>query len=85
MAQWVSFTLTVLLSGLLVIPGCNRSPSFSSTEQRAGSVGHQDAIPVPPDLKVTVNELVHAVETLDIPKILATSARYLICERVMDG
>jgi hypothetical protein len=74
MRQWISFTLTVSLSGLLVIPGCNRAPSSSSTEQQAGSVGHQDAIPVPPDLKVTVNELVHAVETLDIPKILATYA-----------
>ncbi len=74
MTQRVSFTLTVLLSGLLVMPGCNRSPPSSSTEQQAGSVGHQDAIPVPPDLKATVNELVHAVETLDIPKILATYA-----------
>ena len=74
MRQWISFALTVLLSGLLVVTGCNRSPSSSSTEQQAGSAGHQDAIPVPPDLKVTVNDLVHAVETLDIPKILATYA-----------
>jgi hypothetical protein len=74
MTQRVSFTLPVLLSGLLVILGCNRSPSSSSPEQQTGSVGHQDTIPVPPDLKVTVNELVHAVETLDIPKILATYA-----------
>jgi hypothetical protein len=85
MTQGISFTLTVLLSGLLVVTGCNRSSSSPSIEQQTGSAGHQDAIPVPPDLKMTVNDLVHAVETLDIPKILATSARYLICERVMDG
>jgi hypothetical protein len=74
MTQGISFTLTLLLSGLLVVTGCNRSPSSPSTEQQTGSAQHQDAVPVPPDLKVTVNDLVHAVETLDIPKILATYA-----------
>jgi len=74
MTQGISFTLTVLLSGLLVVTGCNRSSSSPSIEQQTGSAAHQDAIPVPPDLKVTVNDLVHAVETLDIPKILAAYA-----------
>ncbi len=73
MTPWTSFTLAVLLSGLLVIAGCNRSPS-SSTETQASSVEQQDAVPVPPDLKVTVTDLVQAVETLDIPKILAAYA-----------
>lgn len=73
MRKWISFTLSVLLSGLLVILGCNRSPS-SSTDTKADSVRQQDAIPVPPDLKVAVTDLVHAVETIDIPKILATYA-----------
>jgi hypothetical protein len=73
MRQWISLTLPVLLSALLVLTGCNRSPS-SSTETQVGSAGQQDAIPVPPDLKVTVTDLVHAVETLDLPKILATYA-----------
>lgn len=73
MRKWISFILSVLLSGPLVILGCNRSPS-SSTDTQAGSARQQDAIPVPPDLKVAVTDLVHAVETLDIPKILATYA-----------
>ena len=66
MTLWISLTLPVVLSGLLVVTGCNRSPS-SSTETQAGSAGQQDTIPVPPDLKVTVTDLVHAVETLDLP------------------
>lgn len=75
MTQWTSFTLTALLGGLLVIAGCNRSPSPSSpTEKQAGSSEHQGGISVPADLKVTVNDLIHAVETLDIPKVLATYA-----------
>lgn len=73
MRKWISFILSVLLSGPLVILGCNRSPS-SSTDTQAGSARQQDAIPVPPGLKVAVTDLVHAVETLDIPKILATYA-----------
>jgi hypothetical protein len=74
MTQWTSFTLTVVLGGLLIITGCNRSPSSSPTGKQTDSSESQDVIPVPPDLRATVNDLVHAVETLDIPKVLSTYA-----------
>lgn len=74
MTQWTSFTFTMMLGGLLVIAGCNRSPSSSPTGKQTGSSESQGAIPVPPDLKATVNDLVRAVETLDIPKVLSTYA-----------
>jgi hypothetical protein len=74
MTQWTSFTLTVMLGGLLIITGCNRSPSSSPTGKQTDSSESQDLIPVPSDLRATVNDLVHAVETLDIPKVLSTYA-----------
>lgn len=67
-------TVTAPLIGVLALtPGCNRSPSPSSTEQ-GNSFGQSAAIPVPPDLKIAVNTLVSAVETLDIPKVLEVYA-----------
>ena len=66
MHRGMLLTVTVLLIGTFAFtPGCNRSPSPS--EQSTG-------IPVPPDLKTTVNMLVSAVETLDIPKVLEAYA-----------
>ena len=71
MQQWIFYTATVLLLGVLSLtPGCNRSPSPSSTAGQGGSSEQSAAIPVPPDLKAAVNTLVDAVETFDIPKVL---------------
>ena len=66
MQRWIVLTVTALLLEILALtPGCNRPPSPS--EQSTG-------VPVPPDLKTAVNTLVRAVETLDIPKVLAAYA-----------
>ena len=76
MPQWISLTARAFLTRAFLIwvfiltPGCNRSPFLSSTAKQGDSSGQSPAGPVPPDLKTTVNALVHAFETLDIPKVL---------------
>lgn len=59
----------MMLSGLLIVAGCNRSPSSSENQS-----DQQHVVAAPPDLKAAVSDLIHAVETLDIPKILEAYA-----------
>lgn len=75
MQQGISLTATALLIGIFIlIPGCNRSPSPSSTAKQKDSVEQSTSVQVPPDLKTAVTTLVNAVETLDIPKVLEAYA-----------
>jgi hypothetical protein len=75
MQPGISLTATALLIGIFILtPGCNRSPSRSSTAKRGDAAEQPTPIPVPPDLKTAVTTLVHAVETLDIPQVLEAYA-----------
>ena len=69
MQQWISLTAVAFLIGVFILtPGCNRSPSPSAKQEDSSE--QSPAGPISPDLKTTVNTLVHAFETLDIPKVL---------------
>ena len=55
-----------LAVGFSLLPGCQRPQSTDSPQESAP----QATISVPPDLRGTVDQLVRAVETFDIPHIL---------------
>ena len=58
-----------LAAGLIGITSCKHTPLDSTS-----SSSQQEVTTVPADLQETVNALVHAVETVDIPTILAAYA-----------
>ncbi len=58
-----------LTAGLVCLTGCQHSQSDSTSTPPP-----QEVTTVPPDLQETVNAFVHAVETVDIPSILAIYA-----------
>lgn len=58
-----------LAAGVIGITGCKHTPSDSTPDP-----SQQAVTTVPADLQETVNALVHAVETVDIPTILAAYA-----------
>ncbi len=71
MVQRILFSRIIcfLAAGLISITGCKHAPSESTS-----SLSPQEVTTIPTDLQETVNALVHAVETVDIPTILAAYA-----------